>query len=73
MAGGLVAKMPGGMGGGKGRLGCGNIAEMSGEVAAGVEGGPRGTRGTPVTRMGTEWSLIHKSRDGTMQWRELIG
>ena len=71
MAGGLVAKMPGGMGGGKGRLGCGNRSrEMSGEVAAGVEGGPRGT---PETRMGTEWSLIHKSRDGTMQWRELIG
>ena len=73
MAGGMVAKMTGGMGGGKGRLGCGYIAEMSGEVAAGVERGPRGTRGTPVTRMGTEWSLIHKSRDGTMQWRELIG
>ena len=72
MAGGMVA-IGIGMGGGKGRLGCGNIAEMSGEVAAGVEGGPRGTRGTPETRRGTEWSLIHKSRDGTMQWRELIG
>ena len=47
MAGGLVAKMPGGMGGGKGRLGCGNIAEMSGKVAAGVGRGPK-TRKIPI-------------------------
>ena len=54
MAGGMVAKMTGGMGGGKGRLGCGYIAEMSGEVAAGVERGPRGTPVTlSMTRLGT--------------------
>ena len=61
-----------GTGGTKGSLGCGNIADMGGKVAVGVE-----PRGTPVnlslTRMGTEWNLIHKSRDiGQRRWRQLI-
>ena len=54
IAGGMVA----GMGGTKDRPGCGNIADMSGEVTVGVEGGPHGT---PVklsmTRMGTGRTL----------------
>ena len=35
--------MVAGMGGTKDRPVCGNIADMSGEVTAGVEGGPHGT------------------------------
>ena len=57
IAGGMVA----GMGGTKDRPGCGNIADMSGEVTAGVEGGPHGT---PVklsmTRMRRERTLSGK-------------
>ena len=68
-----MVAIAGGMVGSKGGLGCGIVAEMSGEVAAGVERGPRGTPVTlSMTRMGTEWTLIHKSRDGTMRCKQLI-
>ena len=57
IAGGIVA----GMGGTKDRPGCGNIVDMSGEITAGVEGGPHGT---PVklsmTRMRRERTLSGK-------------
>ena len=70
-----MVTVAGGMGASRVGLGCGITSsgeEMSGKVAAGVE-----PRGIPVnlslTRMGTEWNLIHKSRDiEQRRWRQLI-